>query len=379
MILYSQKNVYEATKDRLRKIFSYGRRVAVSFSGGKDSTALLGVTLEVAKELGIEKVPVFFIDQECEYTEAVSYMRRVMSMPEVEPYWIQVPFRLWNANNGSWFVPWEPGKEWMREQEPNSYKENIYGVDRFKDLFPRIAVEHFGEDCIYLGGVRVEESLTRRRGLSSGEVLPGITWGKKGEYKNAICLYPLFDWSYKDIWYYIFENRLDYCKIYNYLFSKVPLSKARVSSLIHENSNESIPMLQEIDPIAYNAMYKRIPAIGTVNHILIDVFETLSDHPSCFRDWPDYLYYLIDNIVVETNRGTFRRNLDKTLQAIEKWSDSEKQDAYRTFARGIICEDFVMSKLTNAMLRHNSKHKYKEYDEKMRNTFASKESKEVIL
>ena len=117
MILYSEQNVYEAAKDRIRKLFSMGDRLGVCFSGGKDSTALLHLTLEVTSELGIQKLPVIFLDQECEYTYTVEYMRYVMSLPEVEPIWVQIPFRLWNANSGDWFIPWEPGKVWMREKE----------------------------------------------------------------------------------------------------------------------------------------------------------------------------------------------------------------------------------------------------------------------
>ena len=105
MILYSEQNVYEAAKERIRQLFSIGGRLGVCFSGGKDSTALLHITLEVARELGIRKIPVMFLDQECEYTYTVEYMRYVMSLPEVEPIWVQVPFRLWNANSGDWFIP----------------------------------------------------------------------------------------------------------------------------------------------------------------------------------------------------------------------------------------------------------------------------------
>lgn len=46
MILYSEQNVYEAAKERIRQLFSIGGRLGVCFSGGKDSTALLHITLK---------------------------------------------------------------------------------------------------------------------------------------------------------------------------------------------------------------------------------------------------------------------------------------------------------------------------------------------
>lgn len=356
MILYSDKNVLQAANDRIRKIFGYGRPVVVSFSGGKDSTVLLEITLQVAKELGISKVPVLFLDQECEYTRTAEYMQYIMNRPEVEPYWMQIPFRLWNANTGDWFTPWEPGVKWMREKEGIAYKENIYKCDRFKELFDAICHYHFGKGYISLGGVRIEESITRRRGLMSGNVIDGITWGKKGN--NGIVLYPLFDWSFKDIWYYIFSTRVKYNTVYNYIFTKKPLSRARVSSLIHENSNEAIPLLQEIDPVAYNAMYERIPNIGTTNHLLLDAFEEIKNYPNCFVSWSEYIRYLIDNLICDANKVTFHRNFDRVELEIRGWQKRDKIDIYRTFCRGIITEDFEMTKLANGIQRHKHNYKY---------------------
>lgn len=357
MIIYSDNNVYEAAKDRIRTLFDMGRPLGVCFSGGKDSTALLFVTLEVARERGIKKIPVMFLDQECEYTYTVDYMRYIMSLPEVEPIWVQVPFRLWNANSGDWFIPWEPGKKWMREKEDIAFKENVYGVDRFKEMFDAIAFHHLGKDYLTLGGVRIEESPARRAGLTGKETLPGMTYGKQCAHGTVI--YPLYDWSFRDIWYYIFSNRLKYNKAYNYIFSKEPLRSARVSSLIHENSNQNIPYLQEIDPKAYNAMYTRIPNIGTTNHLLLDAFEEIKNYPNCFKDWPEYLQYLIDNIIAEDkNKVIFTNNLKVVIEKIASWSEVDRIDIYRAFARGIITEDFEQTKLNNRFLVHKSKYKY---------------------
>ena len=104
MIFYSDKNVYEAALERFRYIFRefYGKRkIVVTMSGGKDSTVVLNLAHEVMKEMGIEKIPVLFLDQEAETPMTIEYVRYIMHLPWVEPYWIQSYFQEWNASRGN--------------------------------------------------------------------------------------------------------------------------------------------------------------------------------------------------------------------------------------------------------------------------------------
>src|SRR5690348_3538806 len=124
---YLKQNVYEAAKDRIRFLLDEFPTVGVSFSGGKDSTVIFGLMLE----LSTKKFPVLFLDQEAEWNSTVDLMRKVMAHPMVDPYWVQCPIKIFNATSGTdeWLMCWEEGKEWVREKEPNSIKENIYGTD----------------------------------------------------------------------------------------------------------------------------------------------------------------------------------------------------------------------------------------------------------
>ena len=44
------QNVYDAALDRINYLYDRFDNIIVSFSGGKDSTALLNITLEVARK-----------------------------------------------------------------------------------------------------------------------------------------------------------------------------------------------------------------------------------------------------------------------------------------------------------------------------------------
>jgi predicted phosphoadenosine phosphosulfate sulfurtransferase len=51
--VYKEKNVYDATIDRLDFIFANFERVYLSFSGGKDSGVMLNLVIQYVRERGI--------------------------------------------------------------------------------------------------------------------------------------------------------------------------------------------------------------------------------------------------------------------------------------------------------------------------------------
>ena len=172
MIFYGEKNVYEAALDRIRYIFDefYGKRpVIVTISGGKDSTVTLYLTHEVMQERGIEKIPVLFLDQEAEAPQTIDYIRQIMHLPWVEPYWVQSFFREWNASRGEWFNVWGPGEQWCREKEPDNPYANMELETNtyFTKTLNCVQYSLFGKSFVSLGGVRIEESPARMSGLTN--------------------------------------------------------------------------------------------------------------------------------------------------------------------------------------------------------------------
>ncbi len=362
MIFYSDKNVYEAAKDRIRWIFDEfpDRKIVVSFSGGKDSTTILHLVKEVMDERGIKKIPVFFCDQELEAPQTIEYVREVMNRSWVEPYWIQSFFQEWNSSKGEWFNVWGVGEKWAREKEPNNpYTDIQYPKTRhFKEVLDSMLRYHFGDDYICLGGVRIEESPTRRLGLTLSKCYKDITWGKK-QKGSALVLYPIWDWRCKDVWYYILSKGIKYCKLYNYLFTKKSLLHSRVSSFIHENSIQDLKDIKDISPEFYAVCLRRVENVNTTVQTYEHLNKYIKELPIYFASWREYIYYLADNIIEKKENITkLKKGYDSTLK---KWKKkfglynegldyAEKLIGAYT-AKAIISEDFELSKLRNIEIK----------------------------
>lgn len=315
MKIYLNQNVFDAALDRIRYIFREFPIVIVSTSGGKDSTVVLNLALRIAEELDRLPLKVMFIDQECEWDLVIAYMRRLMSDPRVEPLWLQVPIKIFNATSTlePWLYCWEENAEekWIRHKEPESIKINRYGTDRFKELFEAyLNVEYVDQKACLLGGVRTEESPGRLVGLTSSAVYQHITWGnKRSGRKNHYSLYPLYDWSYSDIWKAIHEYEWDYCKIYDYMYQYgVPVRDMRVSNVHHETAIRALYYLQEIESDNWNLIIKRISGISTAGHLNKDGFICPQNLPYMFKSWKEYRDYLLENLITDiVNRETFRK------------------------------------------------------------------------
>lgn len=364
MIFYSDKNVYEAAKDRIRYIFREYKDypICVSFSGGKDSTVVLNLVHELMPELGIKKIPVMFLDQEIESPQVVDYMREIMTQPWVEPLWVQTYFKKWNASAGEWFNAWGPGEEWIREKEPYSLKEckELYGTDENSVNSYNAALRSiFGDKFVTLAGVRIEESPMRRQGLLYNEKIKGITWVSL-DGKDAFRFEPIYDWTTNDVWKYIFSNHVKYCKIYNYFFTQKSIRDMRVAAFLNQQSIKNIDELKEIAPQYYAKLLKRVKGINTT----VQSFDMLIDYinqvgkPKYFSTWHEYCLYLADHLMSD-NDG--RQKLVKIYESKRKQYLKEcgKCEAARTFVENtlglsmavcVIREDILGKAMNNKCL-----------------------------
>src|SRR5690554_4274503 len=97
--IYLEKNVYDASLDRINYIFEEFEHVYVSFSGGKDSSLMIQLTNKVAKKLN-RKFDVLFIDLEAQYKDTITHVNELKELSNInEFYHIALPLNLMNSNS----------------------------------------------------------------------------------------------------------------------------------------------------------------------------------------------------------------------------------------------------------------------------------------
>lgn len=303
MKYYSKVNVFDAALDRIRWLFDEFPNVICGISGGKDSTVVFNLTLQVARERGRLPLKCMFVDQEAEWSATIDLVRSVMENPDVEPLWLQIPIKLFNATSATdhWLYCWDANERhrWMREQEPYAITENRYGTDRFVEMFKRfLAVDFRDQKTCYIAGVRTEESPGRFTLLTTNATYKWATWGTQlNKRLGHYTFYPIYDWSFTDVWKAIHSEGWEYNRIYDAMYCYgVPVEKMRVSNVHHETSVHSLFYLQEVEPATYQKLTERIAGIDSAAKLgAADFF--VKELPFMFADWAEYRDYLLEQLI----------------------------------------------------------------------------------
>lgn len=270
---YYDKNVYDASIERINWTFDNFKKVYVSLSGGKDSTLMMHLVCEEAKKRE-RKVGIFIVDLEGQYRFTIENIHYLLKKykENIEVFWFCLPLSLRNAVSvyePKW-ICWDKDKkeDWIRDlPEPYAITDEkliptFYKGIEFEDFVVEFGEWYAkGEETACMVGIRSDESLNRFRTIAS------TTKIKKDNKQystlvtnNVYNIYPIYDWKDKDVWIYHAKNpKNKYNELYSYMhMAGLTIHQMRTCQPYGDDQRRGLWLFHLIEPITWAKVVSRV-------------------------------------------------------------------------------------------------------------------------
>ncbi len=263
-------NVLEAAQQRIAWAFETFPLIYVSYSGGKDSTAMLHLVMDEAAKRE-RKVGLLFVDLEGQYRLTIDHIQECYDLyaSSITPYWVCLPIHLRNAVSqfeAQW-VAWEPGRveDWIRPMPESVISDQAYFpfyeyAMEFEEFVP--AFGHWyaqGQLCACFVGIRSDESLNRWRTIAGhGVKFEGRNWTNYiGQ--TLYNVYPIYDWKTEDIWTYHGKTGKLYNHLYDLMYKAgLKLSQMRICQPYGDDQRRGLWLYHLIEPETWGRIVARV-------------------------------------------------------------------------------------------------------------------------
>ena len=309
-------DVLTASKERIKWAFDNFEKICISFSGGKDSTAMTHLVMEEAIKRN-RKVALLFIDWEIQYKLTIEHVQHIYDMYKdyIVPYWVALPLLTDNACSmyePEW-ISWDKAKEnlWTRKPPKIAITDENY----FPFYYYKITFEEFvplfgewygeGKSTACFVGIRTRESLNRYRALTNK---------KKNKYQdkmfttcvtdNVYNVYPIYDWSAEDDWKYFGKTKKPYNKLYDRFFQAgLTLHQMRVDEPFGDTTRRSLWLYQIIEPETWGKMVLRVNGANSGSLYSRDNGNILGNRSITLpkgHTWQSFSNFLLDTMPKKT-------------------------------------------------------------------------------
>lgn len=299
---YLDIDVVTAAKARIRRIYNLFDHVWISFSGGKDSLAVLRLCREVLDEMGRKAEPVNFlfrdeeVIQDCVIENVMSYMDR----PGYNGRYYAIPMKsqIFVMGRHLPIAFWDTGREHMRTPPACAIRQ-IHPENkalRQTEINP-LTFQHMGlkGKIAVVNGIRAAESMQRYRSCIAVKNKDNFICGDPTGWKNISFVKPIYDWSEKDIFKYFHTRDITYAGIYNdQLWTG---QQMRVSTPLHEKAIDTLTKLRQTHPKFYERILEIWPEVEVQERYWLeyDSLGVINDYAKSWTGIVDYIKEKIDD------------------------------------------------------------------------------------
>jgi predicted phosphoadenosine phosphosulfate sulfurtransferase len=329
---YKDANVFDASIERIRYIYDSFDKVIVSFSGGKDSTAVLNMTLEVAREKNRLPLDVVFFDEEAVHPTTIEYVERTRQNPDIRMHWYCLEFKHRNAcsNEQPFWYTWDNDKKdlWVRNLPDNVITEHPKfkkGMS-FQEFSPFLYERKDGKIAM-LTGIRTEESM-RRYQVIARKKNDAFIQAKSECANNQYRAFPIYDWSSQDVWLAVHKLGWDYNKTYD-IFNQTRLYgkflTQRVCPPFGEEPIRGLWVYAECFPEMWHKMLNRVEGVATAwRYANTELYSNANDKPENMT-YQQYLDIILDSYDFDSQKDV-RTTIAKYVSMHKKKSKQQISD-----------------------------------------------------
>lgn len=294
-------DVYQAAQDRIKFVFDNFERIYISFSAGKDSTVMLHLVMAEAIKRN-RKIGMLFIDWECQISLTIDFAKKAFEMyaDHVEPYWVSLPMKTWNACSQiepEW-TAWDTEKKdlWVRQPDETSITDPAFfpfyhNAMPFEEFVPAFAQWYGnGQPCACFVGIRADESLNRFRTVARSDkpTFQGKMWTTHVE-NDAWNAYPIYDWRTADVWRYLGKFDLPYNKLYDRMYQAgMKISQMRICEPFGDEARKGLWLYQIVDPAMWAKVVLRCAGANSGKMYSNEKGAVLGNHSITLPDGHTY-------------------------------------------------------------------------------------------
>lgn len=392
---YLEKNVLNATIERLEIIFQNFENIYFSFSGGKDSSVMIQLANKVAKKMN-KKFDVLFIDLEAQYRYTIEHVEELKHLPQIRDFYhIALPIALRNAVSvlqPKWICWEEESKHlWVRSMPENCI--NIHNCpfpwfkkgEEFEEFILQFAswYQEKYQGTVACGiGIRTDESLNRFRTIAFQDkkiTFKGYHWTTKlkinEKHIDVYNFYPLYDWATEDIWGAVSQLDLEFNYIYELMYKNgVSIYEQRLCQPYGDDQRNGLDQFKALEYDTWSKVLNRVNGVNFGNiYCKTTALGNIKSSKPEFMTWQEYTVFLLESIGIynrdlmlhyyrkikkfmiwyKNKYGVESKNIPDTAEC--KLENQKKAISWRRIARALEKNDFYLRRLSFGQTKNDDR------------------------